>query len=110
VWHDPSKWWPVHRAEQEIQAEVRKCLAWAFKTCDVRSETSGAMGRLDISVSQPFVMNNNPGPVKAVVIHALLELKVVKSFTSNGSQTSQTTEKLKFSEGILQAAAYSKEN
>ena len=101
LWVDGSKWWPSQEAEDIVQLYLRAGLTTAFPTCTVRHEQTAAPGRLDLEIEQ-----SDPLDRGKITRHAVLELKVLRSFRSSGTTVSKT-ETLEWVEsGVRQAASY----
>ena len=100
TWIDSSRWYPVKHAEAAIQSSLRIALKFAFPLIDVQQELDVYHGRFDLAVrirepsSQSF--------------HWLgvLELKVVKSFTSTGSPHPDSLNRAEILKGVRQAFEY----
>lgn len=101
LWVDGNKWWPSPKAEDVLQLYLRAGLTTAFPTCIVRHEQTAAPGRLDLEIEQsdPLV----PGKITR---HAVLELKVLRSFNSSGTTVSENETLEWVKSGVRQAAAY----
>ncbi len=101
LWVDGSKWWPSQEAEDVVQLYLRAGLTTAFPTCTVRHEQTAVPGRLDLEIEQ-----SDPLDRGKITRHAVLELKVLRSFRSSGTTVSKT-ETLEWVEsGVRQAASY----
>ena len=101
LWIKRDKWWPVKLAEKAVQHEVTRALGAAFWWLDVRSEQPSSVGRTDVELIQFRSL-----PVGQNVRHALIELKVLRSFTSTGRDITQSVTQRQISQGIRQAAVY----
>lgn len=101
LWHDQAKWRPSAKAEAIVQLNLKAGLAGAFPTCTIRHEQHMPEGRLDLEIEQ-----SDPVDRSKVTRHAILELKVLRTFGETGhAVTAQTT--LDWVEsGLKQAAAY----
>lgn len=103
LWQDKGKWHPIHESEKAIQ----KILFIALKTglgfgaLTVAQEGSGATGRYDFKVKE-----QDPIDSSKWTYHAILELKVVKSFTYTGSAISDLANQDTVTSGVDQAKAY----
>lgn len=102
LWQNARKHWPIAEAERRIQFILRVALQSAFPATTVREEQSGTTGRLDLEIVE-FHGNG------VVVEHALLELKVLRSFGSSGKPIPKGTVAEIVKDGVEQAAAYCKE-
>lgn len=101
LWEDSDKWHPVKDAEAVIQWTIKPGLAAAFPSCTVRHEQSSVPGRVDLEIEE-----NDPLDRGRVVRHAVLELKVLRSFWSTGTVVSNTETLSWIDSGVRQAAAY----
>lgn len=102
LWHVARKWQPVKEAEKAVQHEVTRALAGRFgRFLDVRSEQPSSIGRTDLELIQfrglPFGQN---------IRHALIELKVLRSFGSTGKEVSDRLIRRHISQGVRQASSY----
>ena len=80
---------------------VRSGLTTAFPSCTIRAEQTQASGRLDLEVEE-----RDWTDASTIVRHAILELKVLKSFTSGGVPIGDADVGTRIVEGIKQAASY----
>jgi hypothetical protein len=80
LWEDSDKCWPVHDAEAVVQMNLRIGLVGHFLICTVRDEQKTVVGRTDLEIEQNDPLN--PGNV---IRHALLELKILRSFRHTGT-------------------------
>lgn len=101
VWRNASRGMPVNNAEVVLGALLTTGLQQAFPTCTVRTEQTGPTGRLDIEIEEPVF--SKPG---VFVRHAILELKVIRGFNSQGNAVTDSAVKRHIRDGINQAAAY----
>jgi hypothetical protein len=101
LWENRDKYWPVELAEDTVQLYLKIGLTTAFPTCTIRPEQTQATGRLDLEIEESDFQN----PC-AVVRHAVLELKVLRSFSSKGTSVSQNKINGWVLSGMKQAAAY----
>lgn len=101
LWKDNDKWWPSREAEGIVQMYLRAGLTTAFPTCIVRHEQTGVAGRLDLLITE-----SDPQQRSNILHHAVLELKVLRSFRSTGTEVSleETLDWIK--SGVEQAASY----
>lgn len=104
LWLEPDKWWPVKLAEKAVQHEVTRALGGAFWWLDVRSEQPSSVGRTDVELIQFKGL-----PVGQNVRHALVELKVLRTFTSTGRDVTPKFTHRHISQGVRQAAVYGAE-
>jgi hypothetical protein len=101
LWLKPQAHWPQRTVERRIQMYVHSALQGYFNNCVVRAEQDETTGRLDLEIEEQDL--DDPS---TVVRHALLELKVLKSFGSSGRKYSAKEAKDWIREGVVQAAAY----
>jgi hypothetical protein len=101
LWKDSSKWWPSKSAEALVQINLRAGLVTAFPTCTVRHEQPSPAGRLDIEIEERDTAN--PG---SVVRYAILELKVLRTFSETGNVYSEEETNDWIESGVTQAASY----
>lgn len=101
LWLNPEKLLPVKLAEKAVQHEVTRALAGAFWWLDVRSEQPSSVGRTDVELIQFKGL-----PVGQNVRHALVELKVLRSFTCTGRTVTSKFTRRHISQGVRQAAVY----
>lgn len=104
LWANAKKYWPSSKAEELIQLYLRMGLAGAFPSCIVRPEQDQATGRLDLEIEE-----QDPDDRSNLVRHAILELKVLRSFYASGTPVSETVTKKWIKDGVTQAAAYRSE-
>lgn len=101
LWENANKGFPVEEAERTVQQFLRIGLAGRFSWCSIRAEQPGKLGRTDIEV-----VDDRTGAPGAITHHALLELKVLRSFTHTGSPYPDSNAKDAVSKGVNQAHAY----
>jgi hypothetical protein len=101
LWKTPTKFIPQKDAELLVQEYLDTALIGAFPTCTIRTEQPQPTGRLDIEIEEA-----NPAQPGYFVRHALLELKVLRSFGSTGNPITETEIKTWVEEGVNQAHAY----
>ena len=104
LWQNYGKVHPTQFAEQKIQAILRTGLQVGFPTCNPRPEDVLDAGRCDILLEEQDVLE----PRKTIA-HALLELKVFRSFTSTGTPVSPKVARDEVLKGIEQAHQYAAE-
>lgn len=105
VWQNPSKGHPVEEAERTVQQFLRVGLAARFNWCTIRAEQAGKLGRTDLEV-----VDDRTGVQGAVTHHALLELKVLRSFTHTGTPYPVSNAEEAISKGVNQASSYGNAN
>ena len=105
IWENTVKCYPIEEAERTIQQFLRAGLAGRFHWCTIRAEQAGKLGRTDLEV-----VDNRTGELGSVTHHALLELKVLRSFSHSGSAYAAAETQEAVSKGVKQAHSYGKEN
>jgi energy-coupling factor transporter ATP-binding protein EcfA2 len=103
LWQNGPKYRPKRDAEDRIQNILRIALQAAFPATVVREEQPHTSGRLDLEIEEAA-----PTPA-TFVRHALLELKVLRSYTDTGSTVSAGKATEAIEEGLRQAIAYREE-
>ncbi len=101
LWKDSQKGWPSDKAEDLIQNCLHVGLTRAFPNCTVRAEQPSPGGRLDILVEEP-----HPEGYGQIIVHAILELKVLRSFGSGGIAVREREVSKWIESGVIQAAEY----
>lgn len=101
LWQNGDKWWPVQDAEDRTLVYLKVGLSAAFPTCTVRQEQTGVPGRLDLEVEE-----RDPIDRAKLTRHAVLELKVLRSFRSSGTAVPEAETADWVESGVKQAAAY----
>lgn len=103
LWANKSKWWPVNESEKGIQGILHVALKshTLFTPLKVDQEHSSRMGRCDFILKE-----QDAADPTSWVHHAILELKVVKSFTHTGSPVGESTNIKAVSDGLDQARDY----
>jgi hypothetical protein len=101
LWKNRTKRWPYTRAEARIALTLREGLTGAFPTCTVREEQPQPSGRLDLELEEP-----DPTDRSQIIRHAVLEVKVLRSFGSTGLPVSKKETDDWVEDGVRQAAAY----
>ena len=101
------KWlgYPIEEAERTVQQFLRVGLAARFHWCTICAEQPGKLGRTDLEV-----IDNRTREVGSVTHHALVELKVLRSFSHSGSPYQAAVTEEAVSKGVNQAHSYGKEN
>lgn len=102
LWKDAKKRWPSDKAEKKIQFALKVALHHALPTAVIREEQSQVAGRLDLEVEEPLLDGE-------FIRHAILELKVLRSFGSTGGSVPPGEVRKVVKEGVQQAVAYRKE-
>lgn len=101
LWRNPNKWWPSPKAEAVVQLNLKAGLVAAFPTCTVRHEQTMPEGRLDLEVEQCDPLDRSQ-----ITRHAVLELKVLRSFRETGAPVPDKATFDWVESGVKQAAAY----
>lgn len=101
LWEEGNKWWASSKAEDLVQLYLRAGLTTAFPTCTVRHEQTAVPGRLDLEIEQ-----TDPLDRSRVTRHAVLELKVLRSFRSSGIIVPKPETLDWVESGVRQAASY----
>ena len=101
LWKNAAKYWPRENVESTIQSHVKISLVSRFPFCTIRHEQTQQTGRNDLEIEQTDPFDNN-----SLVRHAIIELKVLRSFGSTGSPVSDLETDQSIQEGVQQAAAY----
>jgi hypothetical protein len=101
VWRDAKKHIVADNAEHVIQGCLQASLQQSYPSCTVRTEQPQPSGRVDLEIEEP-----EPDDASRVTRHALLELKVLRSFNSAGTSKSAQTTKNEIDEGVRQAKSY----
>jgi hypothetical protein len=104
IWMDASKRWPAKNAEDIVQLYVGVGLQGAFPTCIVRPEQPTGVGRSDIEIEE-----RDPSRPGQIIRHAILELKVLRSYGSTGIRESHQATLDWIESGVAQAHAYRQE-
>ena len=103
LWHNTDNWWPSSKAESLIQLYIKAGLAGAFATCTIRHEQPMPQGRLDLEIEE-----SDPLDPSKVTRHAIIELKVLRSFHESGKTFDATETKNLVKSGVTQVSSYSK--
>jgi hypothetical protein len=104
LWQNARLYRPVRNAELTIQLYLQTAFCVAFPTCTIRCEQPQVTGRLDIEIEE-----SDPERPARVTRHALLELKVLRSFGSTGIAVTEDEVQTWMDEGIDQAYSYRQE-
>jgi len=105
LWKDKDKHYPIERPEAEIQSHIVTGLASKWVGLKIKEEQTGVSGRYDISITEQIPLE----PSKWIE-HALLELKVIKTFKSTGKKHTESENRTWLKDGLDQAYCYRKEN
>jgi hypothetical protein len=101
LWKDNERCWPMANAEYVVQLYLWAGLTTAFPMCTVRSEQDNVSGRLDLEIEE-----SHPTDRSCFVRHAILELKVLRSYWSTGKSVSEEYTLDWVKSGVKQAASY----
>jgi len=104
LWEKADRYWTASNAEYKVQSIVKAGLAGAFPYCDIRSEQPQAEGRHDLLIEE---YADVPGGARAVMPHAMIELKVLRSRDSGGTSVSDNATRDWALSGVKQAHSYS---
>ena len=101
LWKNAGKHWPRRDAEAMVQSHLKAGLVLRFPHCKVRHEQPQQAGRSDLEIEELDPLNRS-----VVTRHAVIELKVLRSFGSEGHTISDTEMYEWIKEGVRQAKAY----
>ncbi|SDU29156.1 hypothetical protein SAMN05444156_3106 [Verrucomicrobium sp. GAS474] len=101
LWKDNKKCHPSDEAENVVQSIVEIGLAHALGNVRVRREETSEFGRYDLALIEQDPLN--PAQITS---HAILELKIVKDFTSSGKKVAEISNRRAVVKGLKQAFAY----
>lgn len=101
LWCNHEKWFPFRNAEDRVQGYLKVGLNRAFPTCEIRHEQTMTEGRSDIEIEERDPLNRS-----SVTRHALLELKVLRSFGETGDAYTPATTLAWIESGVMQASSY----
>jgi hypothetical protein len=104
LWKNPHQFRPYSNAEHKVQAYLKPAFAAAFPTCRVYDEVAGTMGRADLHLEEPDPLDRGRATYLAV-----LELKVLRSYSEAGKSVSDTEVADWVEKGVKQAGMYGKE-
>ncbi len=104
LWRNAKKNYPISDAEQKIQFALKIGLANAFPTCTIREEQGMPVGRLDLEIEEADPLDRTK-----ITRHAILELKVLRSFYATGKAIPESTTKTWVKDGVVQAAEYKRD-
>lgn len=102
LWKKASQRWVSDKAEKNIQFALKVALHHALPTAVIREEQPDMAGRLDLEIEEPLMEDGK------FIRHAILELKVLRSFGSTGAAVSETHTRKTVKDGVQQAIAYRK--
>lgn len=101
LWKNNAKWWPSEEAEEKLQLYLRIGLTIAFPMCVVNCEQTSVSGRFDVEIEE-----SDPLDSSRITRHAILELKVLRSFRCSGTPVSENDTFKWIESGVIQAASY----
>lgn len=103
LWEDKNKFIPIKESEKGIQKTLYSALTGqlAFGQICIKQEGTSVMGRYDFRLDE-----QDPIDSSKWIHHAILELKVVKSFTHTGNPVPTTQNKTAVTDGVDQAHEY----
>lgn len=105
LWADTSAWDVQEDAERRVQDTLLFFLSNAYHSpYFMLKEISGHAGRYDISLHQSLPARGQ------TVTHAIIELKVIRSFGSNHNRYTEAKWREALVSGLTQAAGYVKEH
>lgn len=107
LWEDKGKSIPIGLAEKGVQKILHAVLASSlgFGSIVVRQEGTSEMGRYDF-----FLEEQDPVHPSVWTHHAVLELKVLKSFTESGNPVPAASNVDAVTDGLDQADKYRKDH
>ena len=105
LWKNATKCKPRSNAEALLQSHLKSGLVMRFPFCNIRHEQTQTAGRTDLELQQPNALDRS-----VVTRHAVIELKVLRSFWATGSAVSESDAKEQVKEGVRQAASYCAES
>jgi hypothetical protein len=106
LWKDHQKFIPVEQTELALQAYIEIALFSALANCNIKVEETAVAGRLDIAI-----WGLDYGDVDgSTLCYAVLELKILRSFTSGGNPVFPGEIRDWVSSGVDQAHAYALDN
>ena len=101
MWLNATQHRPKRDAESIVQTQLRAALLGRFLQCKVRPEQTQPAGRSDLEIEELI-----PEERGHVIRHAILELKVLRSFRSSGDTVPQSEIDNAIKSGVQQAASY----
>jgi hypothetical protein len=104
LWKNTARYRPQSNAEHGIQALLKAAFAGKFPTCRVYDEFAGTMGRADLHLEE-----QDPVDRSRVTFLAVLELKVLRSYSDGGTAYSAAKNDECVEKGVKQAGMYRKE-
>ena len=104
VWQNSHHFWPSRTAEAVIHAHLKNGLNIHFCDCDIRHELPSRAGRLDLLIER-----QDPYDHLNITRLAVIELKVLRSFSYSGRETRANAIPRWIAKGVGQVAAYRNE-
>jgi hypothetical protein len=101
LWEKPRKRWVASDAEATIGLYLVAGLFREFPGCVVRPEIEGVTGRVDLEIQEVDLFAPS-----TITHHAILELKVIRTYGSTGTPYSADEMRKWIREGVIQAASY----
>ena len=101
LWQDARNYRPYEHAEALVQSHLKAGLGERFTYCTIRHEQTDVSGRTDLEIEE----TNRDDP-STVTRHAILELKVLRSFRSTGTTVNESETQRWIEEGVEQTAVY----
>jgi hypothetical protein len=105
MWKDSEKFFPISNAELVAQSYVETALWARFSHCRVVVEVSQVSGRLDVALVGHDISAGAP----SAPCYAVLELKVLRSFSEGGNPVADLFNKNWVKKGMQQAFSYAEE-
>ena len=102
LWEDSANYYVKSDAEALVQSHLQTGLVSRFPHCKVLHEQPQTAGRTDLEIVEPDRDDRTRS-----TLHAIIELKVLRSFGATGSSMSDSRTRGQIREGVIQAAAYS---
>ena len=100
-WKKASKAWPRSDAEAVLHSVIRSGLVTAFPACTIRPEQPIPAGKYDLGIEKENDLDRS-----IVNRIAVLELKVLRSFSCSGNRKAPGESAKRIDEGTTQAAEY----
>lgn len=106
LWHNRYKSIPIGDAEKGVQEVLHTALVTllGFGSIVIRQEGTSELGRYDFHFKE-----QDPVDSSVWTHHAVVELKVIKSFTEAGNPVPDSTNAQAVTDGLKQAVAYRKD-
>ena len=101
MWHSAAQHRPKSDAEIIVQSHLKAGLLTRFPQCKVRHEQPQPAGRSDLEIEELDLERRG-----RVTRHAIIELKVLRSFRSSGNAVPQSEIDDSIRSGVQQAASY----